>query len=170
MRLRSRLWVLLILGLLLATAGGIAYATIPGSDGVIRGCYTNRGGVLSVIDPSAGQHCSAHQTPISWNRQGAEGATGPQGPTGAQGPPGTSTYTAFIGTMVPGTSVARAFCPAGTQVTGGGGSANNWGVALSQNHPISDEGGLVGYGTHSIGWQVAAADGSDVQAYVFCAS
>jgi hypothetical protein len=88
MRPRIRWGVLLLLGLLLATAGGIAYATIPGGDGVIHGCYTNRGGVLTVIDPSAGQQCSALQTPISWNQTGPTGPQGPTGPTGPQGPTG----------------------------------------------------------------------------------
>jgi hypothetical protein len=156
---------------IVAIAGGVTYAVADiGGDGVIHGCYTKGGGVLRVVDPSGRQECSGNQTPISWNQQGPKGATGPQGPTGPQGVPGTSTYTVFIGTMVPGTSVARAFCPAGTHVTGGGGHANSWGVALNQSHPISDETGVVGYGTSSIGWQVAAVDGSDVQAYVFCAS
>jgi hypothetical protein len=171
MGLRTRLWVLLILGAVLATAGGIAYATIPAGDRVIHGCYAKGGGVLRVVDPSSGQQeCPGKQTPISWNQQGAKGVTGLRGPTGPQGSSGTSTFTVFSGGMVPGTSVARAFCPAGMQVTGGGGFAAAWGVALNQSHPISDETGLVGWGTHSIGWQVAAADGSNVQAYVFCAS
>jgi len=70
--------------------------------------------------------------------------------------------------MYPGTSVARAFCPLGTKVTGGGGfTLNN--VGLAQNYPISDETGVVAYGTTAIGWQVAATDWSNVQAYVVCA-
>jgi hypothetical protein len=77
--------------LMLLLGAGIAYAAIPDDNGVIHGCYTNRGGILSVIDPSAGQHCSALQTPIDWNQQGPKGDTGPQGPQGdpgPQGPPG----------------------------------------------------------------------------------
>jgi hypothetical protein len=90
MRARTRLWVLLAFVLLLATAGGIAYATIPGSDGVIHGCYTNRGGVLTVIDAAAGQTCSPLQTPITWNQQGPKGDPDPQGLPGPQGPPGVT--------------------------------------------------------------------------------
>jgi hypothetical protein len=75
---RSKL-VLLVVALALASAG-VAYAAIPDSSGVIHGCYTNRGGILSVIDPSAGQTCSSLQTPIAWNQQGPKGDPGPQGP------------------------------------------------------------------------------------------
>jgi hypothetical protein len=38
---------------LIALAGGIAYATIPDSVGVIHGCYGTNG-QLRVIDPSNG--------------------------------------------------------------------------------------------------------------------
>jgi hypothetical protein len=93
MKVRTRFWVLLASVLLLATAGGIAYATIPDTDGVIHGCYTKGGGILSVIDPAAGQTCSSQQTPLSWNQQGPKGDPGPQGPQGLpgpQGPPGVT--------------------------------------------------------------------------------
>ena len=96
MRLRTRLWVLFVFGLVLATAGGIAYATIPDSDGVIHGCYSKGTGVLRVVDPSLRQECSGEQTAISWNQQGpqgepgAPGEPGPRGPTGQQGQAGPS--------------------------------------------------------------------------------
>jgi hypothetical protein len=73
-----------------------------------------------------------------------------------------------MGGMVPGTSVSRAFCPEGTKVAGGGGFSVN-GAGLQQNFPISDETGVIAFGTTAIGWQVAATDWSDVQAFVVCA-
>ena len=69
--------------------------------------------------------------------------------------------------MYPGTSVARAFCPPGTVVTGGGGFSLS-GEGLQQNYPISDETGAIAYGSVAIGWQVAASNFSDVQAFVVC--
>jgi hypothetical protein len=69
--------------------------------------------------------------------------------------------------MFPGTSVARAFCPPGTKVTGGGGFSLS-GAGLQQSHPISDLTGVVAFGTTAIGWQIAASNFSDVQAYVVC--
>jgi hypothetical protein len=80
---------LLAIGFALVMAG-VAYAAIPDGSGVIHGCYTNKGGILSVIDPSAGQTCSSLQTPLRWNQQGPKGDTGPQGPQGDPGPQGPS--------------------------------------------------------------------------------
>jgi hypothetical protein len=79
--------------------GGVAYATIPDSGGVIHGCYSKAIGSLRVIDPSKGQHCAAAETPIQWSQTGPKGAqgltgtngaAGPAGPPGAQGPPGAN--------------------------------------------------------------------------------
>jgi hypothetical protein len=62
--------------ILLATAAGVAYATIPGPGGVIQGCYAKSNGGLRVIDsPTAS--CTAKETALAWNQQGAAGPTGP---------------------------------------------------------------------------------------------
>jgi hypothetical protein len=85
---------------LVVALGGVAYATIPDSGGVIHGCYLKRTGSLRVIDPSRGERCTRAETSIPWNqtgprgaigragRQGKTGATGPQGPAGPAGAPG----------------------------------------------------------------------------------
>jgi len=73
----------------LAVGGGVALATIPGSGGVIRGCYAKYGGSLRVIDSAAA--CRPTENPLSWNQlgqQGPQGAPGPQGPAGAKGDQG----------------------------------------------------------------------------------
>ena len=90
----------------MAVAGGVAYATIPDSAGVIHGCYS-KSGSLRVIDPSKSQHCAAAETPIQWNQTGPQGlpgapgtngATGTAGPAGPQGVPGTAAvYTSADG-------------------------------------------------------------------------
>ena len=61
---------------LLTVAGGVAYATIPDSNGVIHGCYDSKSGALRVIDPSTSQTCLNKETAVTWNQ------TGPQGPAG----------------------------------------------------------------------------------------
>jgi hypothetical protein len=82
---------------------------------------------------------------------------------------GTSIQVQYVvGGMFPNTSVARAFCPTGTKITGGGGFSLN-GAGLQQSFPISDETGTIAIGIVAIGWQVAASDFSDVQAFVACA-
>ena len=70
---------------LLVIGGGVALATIPGSGGVIRGCYAKFGGTLRVIDQGS---CRATESPLSWNQAGQQGLQGPQGPQGPQGAKG----------------------------------------------------------------------------------
>jgi len=65
---------------LLAVAGGIAYATIPDSSGVIHACFLNQEGQLRVID--TGATCRRNETPLSWNQTGSQGQQGPPGPAG----------------------------------------------------------------------------------------
>jgi hypothetical protein len=65
-------------------AGGIAYATIPDSGGVIHGCYAKSGGSLRVIDDSV-TNCKSTETALNWNIQGQQGPVGPAGPQGLQG-------------------------------------------------------------------------------------
>lgn len=90
----------------LGAGAAIAVAAIPGSDGVITGCYlTNtanapglRPGQLRVIDPSlpklptggpdpAGS-CMSDEATISWNQSGPQGPQGTIGTPGAPGVPG----------------------------------------------------------------------------------
>jgi hypothetical protein len=66
----------LLLGLaalVLAGAGGVAYATIPDSAGIIHACFLNQGGNLRVIDTDAGAVCRPGETPLSWNQSGSAG-------------------------------------------------------------------------------------------------
>jgi Collagen triple helix repeat (20 copies) len=67
-----------------------AWALIPSSNGVIRGCYQNNTGALRLVDDLS--KCSSHPTsgesPITWNQTGPQGLRGPQGPSGPIGPVG----------------------------------------------------------------------------------
>ena len=92
---RSRKLILAIsLATMLALAGGAAIATsaIPGSDGVIHGCYDSKKGTLRVVDPTT-DHCDIKkEVAIQWNQTGPQGQQGPQGVQGIkgdQGQPGT---------------------------------------------------------------------------------
>src|SRR5438067_4131078 len=72
-------WALVALAAsVLALGGGMAYASIPSSDGVIHACYTNKDGSLRVID-SPSQTCQSKETALNWNTQGPQGPQGPQG-------------------------------------------------------------------------------------------
>jgi len=90
--------------------GIVAFASIPGGDGVINGCYKKSGGTLRVIDPAVSQCDSRAETPISWNQtgpqgpqgiQGVQGPVGPAGPQGLQGPQGTTGATGETGPAGP---------------------------------------------------------------------
>lgn len=69
--------------------GVIAYASIPGPDGVIHACYKNNNpaqGAIIAIDHTAS--CPSGYTALNWNQTGPQGPVGPQGATGPQGPAG----------------------------------------------------------------------------------
>jgi hypothetical protein len=93
-----------------AAAGGIAYASIPDSGGVIHACYnpsgtkTPSGAQLSLLD-SDGHSCPKGQTEITWNRTGPPGTDGADGvsvtseavaadPNASNCPDGGSKFTA----------------------------------------------------------------------------
>ena len=95
-----------------AMAGGIAYAAIPDSSGVIHGCYnpnganTPNGTTLNIVNSDTSS-CKSNQTEITWNQ------TGPQGPVGDDGVSVTSA------SLTPGDTN----CPAGgSQFTAAGAS------------------------------------------------
>ena len=83
---------------LIVSLGGVAYATIPGANGTIIGCYSPAGGKppyqLSVVDNAA--DCASPAVVLPFSQNGATGATGrtgamgPAGPTGAAGPAGSA--------------------------------------------------------------------------------
>ena len=137
-------------------------AQVDGPD-VIRACVNPSSGEIKILKP--GVSCGDDRALLTWSQTGPQGPMGPAGPAGASGIAQTQYIT---GGMYPDTSVARAFCPLGTKVVGGGGITLN-GAGLQQNYPISDETGLIAWGKTAIGWQVAAHDWSDVQAFVVCA-
>jgi type VI secretion system Hcp family effector len=100
----------------LGAGAAIAVGSIPGSDGVITGCYANPisedgfpgnitvngatepPGALRVIDPSVKPpvtggpnvqgSCQSGESTITWNQSGPTGPTGATGPQGPAGSPG----------------------------------------------------------------------------------
>lgn len=76
MRIIRRARVPFIAAIIGAAVGGVALASIPGSDGTISGCYSKLTGALRVIDASK-QKCPSYQVPISWSQTGPAGPPGP---------------------------------------------------------------------------------------------
>jgi hypothetical protein len=102
MRCRALIAVAVVLGLL--ALGGIAWASIPGPDGVIHGCYKTSNpakGSVIVIDHTAS--CPSGFAPLNWNQTGP---AGPQGPPGSVAAIGWETVQEETGTSggVVGTS------------------------------------------------------------------
>ena len=84
----KKLLLAVIVGLAVCLVGGsIAFATIPGGDGVIHGCYAKSGGGLRVIDASV-TNCGKNETALDWNVQGPKGDKGDQGVKGDKGDQG----------------------------------------------------------------------------------
>ena len=86
---------------LVVSLGGVAYATIPGSNGQIEGCYDPSGAkppyTLKVVDNPA--DCASPSVLLPFNQTGPTGPTGATGPQGQPGPTGP----AGVGTPAPGT-------------------------------------------------------------------
>jgi hypothetical protein len=111
--MHRKLISLAALAVAIAAIGGVGYAAIPSSNGVISACRDSKG-ALKVIDAEAGQTCNANQQPLTWNQQG---------PAGPQGPPGISGYVRVFDESGPNDADYKAtfaFCPAGTTAIGGG--------------------------------------------------
>jgi len=104
--------VALALGLI---GGAVAYASIPGPDGTIHGCYKTSNpaqGALLAIDSAAS--CPSGYTALNWNQ------TGPQGSAGANGVSGYEVVHQQV--MMTGyePSTFQLDCPTGKQPLSGG--------------------------------------------------
>jgi hypothetical protein len=119
--------------------GGVGYAAIPDSSGVVHGCYdtsapasTGDAYPLYIIDSSSTSACPAGvragtMTPLNWNAtgppgpQGPTGDIGPKGPQGDNGPPGKQGDPSVVShisdpgtaTSVASNKIARADDPSG---------------------------------------------------------
>jgi hypothetical protein len=152
----TKFWLLAVAAV--AAFAGTAYATIPGGDGTIHGCYAKSGGTLRVIDASV-TTCKSGETALDWNQHGQPGPKGdpgepgPAGPQGEQGEPGTPGAVAGRERVLAQSGVpssrdhqeASVRCPAGKVPVGGGANiarevGGNVGltVALSASQTIGD--------------------------------
>ena len=65
-------------------AGGIAYASIPDSSGLIHGCFQKDNGNLRVVD-SSGKGCGTSEKSLDWSQTGPTGTNGTNGTNGVSG-------------------------------------------------------------------------------------
>ena len=88
MRGRRRLTLVFALLVIGCGAFGLAYAAIPGANGMIQGCYDG-GGNLKVVHTLP---CPKGNTPLAWNQQGQQGLKGDKGDPGIAGAAATTYY------------------------------------------------------------------------------
>ena len=147
-------------------AGGIAYASIPDSNGVVHACYQKNSGSVHVIGTNptvGGGACGSNELALDWNQTGPSGPSGPEGGSGQSGPSGPS---GVLGREVVsndethgfGTYLMEAECPTGKVAVGGGGftqafSGNN--IGFIQSFPED-------FGSKSL-WGVYAWNGTQIQ-------
>jgi hypothetical protein len=114
--------------LLVATAalvvalGGVAYGTIPDSNGAIHGCVLPSG-QLRVIDTGAGQTCGTNETPLNWNQSGRSGT-----------PVIAAAYADSYASGGQTSDVAQ--CPIGYFVTGGGFTYQAFPLKVDESTPV----------------------------------
>ena len=80
---------------LMISLGGVAWATIPSSNGIIHACFNTQTGAVRVVDAAqGGSLCATGEQGLTWASSGPRGLRGDKGPRGSvgrigrQGPPG----------------------------------------------------------------------------------
>jgi hypothetical protein len=118
--LRKRIAPIVAALLILGIGAGIAYATIPGPDGMIHACYKTSNpaqGALIAIDSAAS--CPSGYTALNWNQTGPQGEPGLAGVHVVEVPYGN--YTGQIHCPAGETALSLAFT-----FPGAGPIAVNW--------------------------------------------
>jgi hypothetical protein len=148
---------------LLLLGGGIAYASIPGPDGVVHGCYKNSTGMLITIDSAAA--CPTGYTALNWNQTGPQGPAGTDGTNGTDGANGVSGYEVVQGSIsLPNDGnlhVGTISCPTGKVALGSG-----WSPDIQRAQPSEDLDGV----PTGIGWDYTVRTAGGGGTYVFHAS
>jgi hypothetical protein len=155
--------------------GGVAWASIPGSDGVIKGCYANSSGVLGLLGipyskgdlrvVDSAENCRTYETTLPWNQ------TGPKGAPGAPG--ATKVVVRGATAAIPANSYGKAIanCNPGEVATGGG-AAVGVGDGLTKGTLIGST-STAGNNSTPAGWVGEARTGATadtVFVQVVCAS
>jgi len=148
--------------------GGIAWASIPGPDGVIHGCYKTSNpaqGALIAIDSAAS--CPSGYAALNWNQ------TGPQGPSGVSGYQIAEGSVDIPANYTPDKVTVSVSCPSGTKPLGGGGAGpetddgvwvlyasgqlSSGGVPLGWYVRLKRLGSVYGSATTAFAWAICAS-------------
>jgi hypothetical protein len=151
MRDISKRWAIVAASavLLTGTGGAVAWASIPGSSGIIDGCYSKTTGAVRVI-VRGGRHCSRSEAPLSWGQNGGSGQAVRQN------------FVSFpVGQSPPGIERVSVSCGTGYVATGGGlglsGPQGIGGNATEKWIPVFDDPATASDGT-ATGWEAGLAE------------
>lgn len=145
-------------------AASVAWAAIPGDDGVYSACMLKNLGTVRLIDKSLPpgnlmSHCkTAFEVEISWGEQGPQGLPGSPGPAGADGEDGNP----FSGTFTsPNGEYSITVADDGITLAHGSSAA----IRLTGANVIIESGNAIdvtssGNATLSVGGSLAAQSGS----------
>lgn len=123
---------------------------------VVNACVNRNTGDVRIN--ATGGACAPNAYPLQWNQ--------PQMPPTPATP---ELHTQIIwGGPVPGTWAARAYCPQGWKVLGGGGLSRTPFIPLYASVPIATTDGVIAADDTAIGWQVTASAESEAQVHVVC--
>lgn len=142
---------------------GVAWASIPGPDGVIHACYKTSAplqGDTLIIDSAAA--CPSGYTSLNWNQAGPAGATGATGATGAQGPSGVvGSYSRSVSgsSQGAGETTGTISCDSGDIASGIGWRFPTLNARMFDVHPTSD---------NTWAWEVAHDSAQSWTVYVKC--
>jgi hypothetical protein len=116
-----------LIGAVVASAAGVAYAAIPDGGGIVHACFqnvTSANKPVKLLDTAKATTCPSGWKQVTWNQKGQPGAPGAPGTPGAPGVSGYQVITAAVhGAGGSGIS-AEADCPAGKVPLGGGWTAS----------------------------------------------
>jgi hypothetical protein len=162
---RKRMRRLLPLAVLAAAVviAGVAYAAIPGSDGLISGCYKPKAsGELRVIDTEAGDECLKSEKALSWPSAGSVKPIRHVARYGAPVdiPPGEFGFP-------------QAHCQPGEEAVSGAFSGN-LGMEFVASLPLRADGAFPGEGDVPVSWQYTVRNTTTAtfpfRALVICAT
>ncbi|HSS55860.1 MAG TPA: hypothetical protein VLK79_14525 [Gaiellales bacterium] len=165
-----------VVGAVVASAVGVAYAAIPDNAGTIHACYqnvTSANKPLKLLDTAKTTACPSGWKAVTWNQKGQQGVPGTNGTNGVSGyQTVTVSVSATNGDHLPG----QANCPAGKVPVGGGFSGPGGGnttattdapqYVLDGNNNVIGGGWLVDLASTSVNFQFGP--GFVLHVYVIC--
>lgn len=125
--------------------GGVAFASIPSTDGVYTASVLKGFGAVRLIDPSLSKynfesHCSGLEQQVTWNQAGPPGAPGIPGAPGSTGPRGATGSAGATGAEGPAELESTRSCTPDLCIDAdpNSGGSGGWGFDFATNSAVTD--------------------------------